>query len=173
MKILLSILILALSSLVWAGEVKVEEEGFMVDLGPITYNMKGLARNFPRKSQADPVVLIFQNGYKSFSAPTSITLSCWEPYDSFYNHPTPVYFGVVIGNFESTSKKVQLLWQLVGTKIFKIRQTKNVPGLRVVAYFIKRPLAATSGAYGLGTSISFQGRVIHSLATYFFVASVF
>jgi hypothetical protein len=153
--------------------MKQVEDGFMVDLGPIPRNMKALTEAFPRKNQEDPVILVFQNGYKSFSAPDSVTLSCWEPYDSFYDHPSPVYFGVVLGNFESTNKNVQILWELAGTKSMKVKQTKNVPGLRVVAYFIKKPLAATSGAYGLRTSISYQGKMIHALATYFFVAGVY
>jgi hypothetical protein len=172
-KLFLSVFILTCSSLLWAGEMKLEEDGFMVDLGRIPKNMKALAGAFPRKSQADPVILVFQNGYKSFGAPDSVTLSCWEPYDSFYDHPEPVYFGVVLGNFETTTKNVQLLWELAGTKSLKVRQTKNIPGLRVVAYFVKKPLAATSGAYGLRTSVFYQGRMIHALATYFFIADVF
>src|SRR5262245_47073470 len=118
--ILLSVFILIGSSQLWAGVLRMEETGFMVDLRLIIRNMKALAEVFPRKSQSDPVILVFQNGYKSFSAPDSVTLSCWEPYDSFYDYPESVYFGVVLGNFESTSKNVQLLWELVGTKSLKV-----------------------------------------------------
>jgi hypothetical protein len=173
LKILLSIFILTWLPLLWAEEIKVEKDGsFMVDLGPIPNNTKAMAGILPRKSQADPIILIFQNGYKSYGAPDSVSLACWEPYDSFYNHPEPVYFGVILGNFESTDKKVQLLWELAGTKNLKVRQTKTVPALRVVAYFIKKPLAATPGTYGLRTSLFFENRVIHSLTTLFFISSV-
>jgi len=160
-----------------ADEWEQESEVIQIDLGPTYGYPKHLV---PNRNKDLPLVIIYANGYDD-SAPDSTSFECWTYYDTYYVAGNQQYFGVKIGNYESTQTKVILDWQIIGpTKTIKVRQGKNLPSARFTAYFIRRALPPVENAtYGILTTVyypkpgvSAPGSLLHELSSFFYINEI-